>query len=119
MSHCLRDRLCARPAVVGCATAQGRVRNGDDPIQRNGRRLTAAAIDSTTLAAQADFPARLEAHFAAFPLEHRNWLPPSWQGVPSEPFTAIEQLCHVKDIEIDGYHVRLQRTLAESNPQLR
>lgn len=80
--------------------------------------MSAAAIDSTTLAALADFPARLEAHFAAFPLEHRNWRPASWQGVPSEPFTAIEQLCHVKDIEIDGYHVRLHRTLAESNPLL-
>jgi hypothetical protein len=33
-------------------------------------------------------------------------------------FTPIEQVCHVKDIEIDGYHVRLRRTLEESNPLL-
>ena len=39
-------------------------------------------------------------------------------GVPSEPFTPIEQVCHVKDIEIDGYHERLRRTLEELNPLL-
>jgi len=38
--------------------------------------------------------------------------------VPSEPLTAIEQLCHVRDIEIDGYHVRIRRTLAEERPTL-
>jgi hypothetical protein len=38
--------------------------------------------------------------------------------VPSEPLTAIEQLCHVRDIEIDGYHVRFRRTLAEDHPEL-
>jgi hypothetical protein len=37
---------------------------------------------------------------------------------PSEPFTPIEQVCHVKDIEIDGYHVRIHRTLEESHPLL-
>jgi len=38
--------------------------------------------------------------------------------VPSEPLTAIEQVCHVRDIEIEGYHVRFRRTLAEANPTL-
>jgi len=38
--------------------------------------------------------------------------------VPSEPFTAIEQICHVRDIEIEGYQVRFQRTLHEPNPLL-
>jgi hypothetical protein len=42
----------------------------------------------------------------------------SWDGVPSEAFTAIEQVCHVRDIEIEGYHVRFDRTLRESNPLL-
>jgi hypothetical protein len=52
------------------------------------------------------------------PEAYKNWRPASWDGVPSEPFTPIEQVCHVKDIEIDGYHVRLRRTLEESNPLL-
>ena len=37
---------------------------------------------------------------------------------PSEAFTAIEQVCHVRDIEIEGYHVRFQRTLDEETPTL-
>lgn len=44
--------------------------------------------------------------------------PPSWDGVPSAPLTAIEQVWHVRDIEILGYHVRLRRTRDEWNPTL-
>jgi hypothetical protein len=75
-------------------------------------------MDPITLAALADFPDRLEAYYSLVPEAYKNWRPPSWDGVPSEPFTPIEQVCHVKDIEIDGYHVRLRRTLEESNPLL-
>ena len=75
-------------------------------------------MNPTTLAALAAFPAQLEAHYAAIPQAFRHWAPPSWEGVPSEAFTAIEQLCHVRDIEIEGYHVRFRRTLAETHPTL-
>jgi hypothetical protein len=75
-------------------------------------------MHAVTLAALAAFPDQLEAHFAAFPPELRDWAPASWDGVPSEALTAIEQLCHVRDIEIEGYQVRIRRTLAESNPLL-
>jgi len=72
----------------------------------------------STLNALAAFPDELGRHFAAFPAEFRHWAPSSWDGVPSEPFTAIEQLCHVRDIEIEGYQVRFQRTLDENGPTL-
>jgi hypothetical protein len=72
----------------------------------------------STLQALAAFPAELEKHYAAFPREFVNWAPPSWDGVPSEAFTALEQVCHVRDIEIDGYHVRFRRTLDEDSPTL-
>lgn len=75
-------------------------------------------MNTTTLNALAAFPQQLEAHYAAIPAEFKHWAPPSWDGVPSEPFTAIEQICHVRDIEIEGYHVRLHRTLSEINPTL-
>jgi hypothetical protein len=75
-------------------------------------------MDPITLAALADFPNRLGAYYSLVPSEYKNWRPASWEGVPSEPFTPIEQVCHVKDIEIDGYHVRLWRMLEESNPML-
>jgi len=73
------------------------------------------AITLSTLAA---FPDQLEAHFAAFPPQFRHWAPPSWDGVPSEALTALEQLCHVRDIEVDGYQLRIRRTLAETSPLL-
>ena len=76
------------------------------------------AMNAITLAALAAFPDQLEAHFAAFAPEFTRWAPASWDGVPSEPLTALEQLCHVRDIEIDGYQVRIRRTLAETNPLL-
>jgi hypothetical protein len=72
----------------------------------------------TTLATLEAFPAQLEAHYAAFPPSRVRWSPDSWDGVPSEAFTAIEQICHVRDIEIEGYQVRIQRTLAEQEPFL-
>lgn len=75
-------------------------------------------IAAATLQALKAFPAQLEAHYAAIPADYVHWAPPSWDGVPSEAFTALEQLCHVRDIEVEGYHVRLRRTLAEENPAL-
>lgn len=75
-------------------------------------------MNPTTLSALAAFPSQLEAHYAAIPAAFRHWAPPSWEGVPSEVFTAIEQLCHVRDIEVEGYHVRFRRTLAEVHPTL-
>src|SRR5579863_3215936 len=76
------------------------------------------SMDRTTLAALAQFPDLMEAHYAAIPRGFSHWAPASWEGIPSEPFTPIEQLCHVRDIEIDGYHVRLRRALREERPVL-
>ena len=75
-------------------------------------------MDSITLKALADFPAQLEAHYGAIPLSHKHWKPASWEGIPSEQLTAIEQLCHVRDVEVEGYQLRFQRTLKEENPLL-
>ena len=72
----------------------------------------------TTLDALSLFPLQLEAHYRAIPAGHAHWAPASWDGVPSEPFTAIEQVCHVRDVEVDGYHVRFARTLRETDPFL-
>ncbi len=73
---------------------------------------------TVTLNALAAFPEQLETHYAAIPAEFKHWAPPSWEGLPSEPFTAIGHVCHVRDIEVDGYHVRFHRTLNEINPTL-
>ena len=75
-------------------------------------------MDAATLDALAAFPDRLEAHYGAIRDGFELWTPPSWQGCPSEYYSALEQLCHVRDIEIEGYHVRLVRTLKENHPYL-
>jgi hypothetical protein len=71
-----------------------------------------------TFSALETFPAQLAQLFGDFPAHYRNWSPASWEGIPSESFSAIEQICHLRDIEIEGYHVRLQRMLEEENPTL-
>jgi hypothetical protein len=71
-----------------------------------------------TLNELAQFPGRLHRIYRAVPAAYRNWAPSSWDGIPSEQFTALEQICHVRDIEIDGYHERLRRMLETESPRL-
>ena len=93
-------------------------------IARSRRnRLTEAyrpmpQINQTSLTALAAFPDLLAAAYAAVPSVRKHWRPKSWEGIPSEHLTAIEQICHVHDIEVDGYHVRFRRTLVEDRPVL-
>ena len=75
-------------------------------------------LHTGTLAAMAAFPDRLEEFFEAVPAHRLRWAPDSWEGVPSESLTVLEQLCHVRDIEIDGYQLRFRRLLNEANPLL-
>lgn len=71
-----------------------------------------------TLSSLSTFPQQLEAHFRAIPEHFWQWAPESWDGVPSESLNALEQICHVRDIEIDGYQKRFQRLLEEDHPLL-
>lgn len=47
-----------------------------------------------------------------------DWKPKSWDGIPGETFSIREQLCHLRDIEIDGYQIRFARVRRESRPFL-
>ena len=75
-------------------------------------------MTDATLTALALFPLQLQAHYAALPDGHGHWKPASWEGIPSERFAPIAQLCHVRDIEREGYHVRFRRALQEEHPRL-
>jgi predicted transcriptional regulator len=75
--------------------------------------MTDPAISALTA-----FPDRLAECFAMFPDASQNWRPKSWDGIPSERLTAIEQICHVRDIEADGYHVRIARIPHENTPRI-
>ncbi len=65
-----------------------------------------------------DMPRQLEQALRLLPSDRLAWRPESWGGCPSETFSALEQVCHLRDIEQAGYHVRIQRMLDESNPTL-
>lgn len=66
----------------------------------------------------AAMPDRFEALFCQLPRRHWHWLPADWVGATDERFDAVGQACHLRDIEIDGYHVRFGRTLREDRPDL-
>jgi hypothetical protein len=63
-------------------------------------------------------PRQLEEALRLVPADRLRWRPESWGGCPSETFSAIEQVCHLRDIERDGYHVRMRRMLDEPDPSL-
>jgi hypothetical protein len=75
-------------------------------------------VSNGTRAELAAMPDRLEAAFALVPDGFRIWTPRSWEGIPGERFAPLGQVCHVRDIEIEGYHVRIARMVAEENPAL-
>lgn len=75
-------------------------------------------MNTPTLSALEAFPDQLQSLYDAFPRESRHWAPASWEGVPSERLTAIEQICHVLDLEVEGYQARIRRTLEYRNPAL-
>jgi hypothetical protein len=37
---------------------------------------------------------------------------------PGDQFSVVEQVCHLRDIEIDGYQARINRILEEDRPVL-
>ncbi len=75
-------------------------------------------LSKSTLSDLSAMPDRLDATFRLVPRERWSWQPPSWEGIPGERFSPLGQVCHVRDIEVDGYHVRVARMLAEESPAL-
>jgi len=63
-------------------------------------------------------PQQLEGVLRLVPQERWSWEPESWDGMPGERFSAVGQVCHVRDIEVEGYHVRIRRLLEEEDPDL-
>lgn len=63
-------------------------------------------------------PGELERALRSIPRERLRWLPPTTGGTPGETFSAVSHACHLRDIEIDGYHLRIRRLLEEERPSL-
>jgi hypothetical protein len=64
------------------------------------------------------FPAALRDLLSGIPADVLDWRPASWDGIPSEMLTIRQQICHMRDIEADGYTQRFQRLLTEDDPLL-
>ncbi|MGH9805200.1 MAG: DinB family protein [Candidatus Acidiferrales bacterium] len=75
--------------------------------------FTAAELNAT-----ADFleatPAWVEAALAGLSERQLRWKP----RPEPDAFSAVENICHLRDIEIEGYARRLRRTLEEDHPFL-
>lgn len=71
-----------------------------------------------TIELLASFPAKLKQLFECFPMKRVSRVPTSWEGMPGERLTAIETICHVLDVEREGYQARFERILSESTPAL-
>jgi hypothetical protein len=84
----------------------------ENPLLTSTRELEA------TIDALEAFPDRLQLSFNSFPADRIGWKPPAWDGIPSERLTAIEQVCHVRDVEVEGYRIRFHRTRTELKPVL-
>lgn len=50
-------------------------------------------LDHATLRALANVPDALETHYALIPRNHRNWHPPSWEGIPDTGGLARSRSC--------------------------
>lgn len=80
-----------------------------------GGGMTALA---NTLQSLRLFPGVLRAFIDETPATGLDWRPASWDGIPSESLTIRQQICHLRDIEIDGYAVRFARLLRDPSPLL-
>lgn len=55
---------------------------------------------------------------AAVPPKAWGFKPANWTECPGEHFSVRENLCHLRDIEVEGYQRRFARTRAEQDPEL-
>lgn len=64
------------------------------------------------------FPASLKRRLGACPAGGEDFAPADWAGSPAEKMTIRQHVCHLRDIEVDGYRKRFDLVLAEYRPFL-
>lgn len=60
----------------------------------------------------AETPVAVEEMLSGLTDEEKRWKPPGGE------FSALENVCHLLDIELEGYAVRIERLLREDGPML-
>ena len=76
------------------------------------------ALDPGLLSSLRALPDQVEALLRLVPAARLDWTPASWEAVPGESFSVRGQVCHLRDIEVEGYHLRIRRMLEEEEPDL-
>ncbi len=66
----------------------------------------------------ADFPTALGRRLQRCPNAGLDFAPEDWTGSPGEALTVRQQVCHLRDIDIEGYQKRFARVLSERHPRL-
>ena len=76
------------------------------------------AISTLILTGLRQAPGEFESFLQLVPPTAWDFKPGDWGGCPGETFSFREHLCHLRDIEVEGYQRRFRRTREESNPDL-
>ncbi|HMB64056.1 MAG TPA: DinB family protein [Eudoraea sp.] len=76
------------------------------------------SVLDTTFFSLSTAPLEIARTLHLFSSKELTWEPKTWDGIPGEHFTAIEQICHLRDVEIDGYQERIRAIIAKDNPFL-
>lgn len=63
-------------------------------------------------------PAAFARLLEVLPAKTWDFKPGSWLECPGEHFSIRENLCHLRDLEVEGYQRRFARTRAEQEPDL-
>ena len=79
---------------------------------RGGEEKERLALQESAAAALARMPGQLREIVETIAAERRRSRP------ASGGFSAVEHVCHLRDIDGDGYAVRLERMLSEEKPVL-
>jgi hypothetical protein len=75
-------------------------------------------ISALVLTDLREAPGEFEKLLQLMPSAVWGWKPESWGGCPGETFSLREHICHLRDIEIEGYQLRLRRACDEPSPDL-
>ncbi|WP_162916719.1 DinB family protein [Dongia deserti] len=114
-------------SIVGISRAylaqiEGGERTGTLEVMARIARALDRSIEDLMALASNDF-AVIVATLGAMPAKVKDLASPisesRWRSRPaSGAFSLLEHVCHLRDIDHDGYRLRLQRMLAEEQPSL-
>jgi hypothetical protein len=81
-------------------------------LEAKGREMSDEALFAEAVRFLEEMPERIRRLIARLKEDELRWKP-----APDE-FSALEQICHLRDLEREGYAMRIRRMLLEDEPSL-